>query len=223
MDAREYKNTNSNDFRKAKIAECYREYQVELMRSDAMDFDDMIFNTVKLLRENDDVLELYQHQFKYVIVDEYQDISRQRFDLTTALSEVCDGKIINCSRHIHSVKHNVPKSLKLFAEQIVKSISENDDFPKNYVIDIAEFEKECDRFIDIVELNPFSTSQCYVNNSVFLQADNKIIDTYRVLRFGYEYCLDYLDNPEKYVIERLTQENYEYSSDSQYCFVQVKD
>lgn len=86
MDAREYKNTNSNDFRKAKIAECYREYQAELMRSDAMDFDDMIFNTVKLLRENDDVLELYQNQFKYVIVDEYQDTSYAQYVLTYLLA-----------------------------------------------------------------------------------------------------------------------------------------
>lgn len=86
IDYNEYKSTYQNDFRKAKIAECYREYQSELMRSDAMDFDDMIFNTVKLFKENDDVLELYQHQFRYVIVDEYQDTSYAQYILTYLIS-----------------------------------------------------------------------------------------------------------------------------------------
>lgn len=83
---KEYKDTNQNDFRKSKIAECYREYQSELRRSDAMDFDDMIFNTVKLLQENEDVLESYQNQFKYIIVDEYQDTSYAQYVLTYLLA-----------------------------------------------------------------------------------------------------------------------------------------
>lgn len=86
IDPQEYKATTINDFRKAKIAQCYLEYQKELMRADAMDFDDMIFNTVRLLKENDDVLQLYQHQFKYVIVDEYQDTSYAQYVLTYLLA-----------------------------------------------------------------------------------------------------------------------------------------
>ena len=54
-------------------------YQKELKKSDAMDFDDIIFNTVKLLEENEDVRDLYQTQFKYVMVDEYQDTTRSMF------------------------------------------------------------------------------------------------------------------------------------------------
>lgn len=84
---REYKATTINDFRKAKIAQCYEAYQDELRRADAMDFDDMIYNTVQLLREHDDVRELYQHQFKYVIVDEYQDTSYAQYILTYLLAE----------------------------------------------------------------------------------------------------------------------------------------
>ena len=70
------------DFRKGKIAECYALYQKELLAADAMDFDDMIYNTVQLLRENDDVLELYQNQFRYVKVDEYQDTTHAQYVLT---------------------------------------------------------------------------------------------------------------------------------------------
>ncbi len=83
----EYRATTANDFRKAKIAQCYIEYQKELQRADAMDFDDMIYNTVRLLKENPDVLELYQRQFKYVIVDEYQDTSYAQYVLTYLLAD----------------------------------------------------------------------------------------------------------------------------------------
>lgn len=86
IDCAEYKKFAQNDFRKARIAECYELYQKELLRSDAMDFDDMIFNTVKLLRENQDVLELYQQQFKYIMVDEYQDTSHAQYVLVSMLA-----------------------------------------------------------------------------------------------------------------------------------------
>lgn len=82
----EYKKYSQNDFRKARIAECYELYQKELLKADAMDFDDMIFNTVKLLDENDDVRELYQKQFKYVMVDEYQDTSHAQYVLVSLLA-----------------------------------------------------------------------------------------------------------------------------------------
>lgn len=72
--------------------DCYLEYERWLKENQAVDFEDMINISAKVLR---DVKEMKEKlHFKYIIVDEYQDISRQRFDLTTALSEVCDGKII---------------------------------------------------------------------------------------------------------------------------------
>lgn len=87
IDPQEYKATSSNDFRKGKIAQCYELYQKELLKSDAMDFDDIIFNTVKLLKKNDDVRELYQTQFKYVMVDEYQDTNHAQYVLTSLLAD----------------------------------------------------------------------------------------------------------------------------------------
>ncbi len=83
----EYKQTSQNDFRKSKIAECYEMYQKELKKSDAMDFDDIIFNTVKLLEENEDVRDHYQTQFKYVMVDEYQDTNHAQYVLTSLLAD----------------------------------------------------------------------------------------------------------------------------------------
>lgn len=72
--------------------DCYLEYQRYLKENNAVDFEDMINESARVLRQVNEMKE--KLHFKYIIVDEYQDISRQRFDLTTALSEVCDGKII---------------------------------------------------------------------------------------------------------------------------------
>ena len=72
--------------------DCYLEYQRYLKENNAVDFEDMINESARVLRE---VKEMKRKlDFQYVIVDEYQDISRQRFDLVTALSEVTNAKII---------------------------------------------------------------------------------------------------------------------------------
>lgn len=72
--------------------DCYLEYERYLKDNNAVDFEDMINESARVLRE---VKEMKKKlDFKYIIVDEYQDISRQRFDLVTALSEVTDAKII---------------------------------------------------------------------------------------------------------------------------------
>ena len=72
--------------------DCYLEYERWLKENKAVDFEDMINESARILNE---VKEMKKKlDFKYIIVDEYQDISRQRFDLTKALSEVTNAKII---------------------------------------------------------------------------------------------------------------------------------
>ena len=72
--------------------DCYLEYQRYLKENDAVDFEDMINESARILRETKEMKR--KLDFQYIIVDEYQDISRQRFDLVTALAEVTDAKII---------------------------------------------------------------------------------------------------------------------------------
>lgn len=83
----EFLNLGSGNYREKQIGDCYKKYQTLLKNADAMDFDDIIFYTVKLLQENDDVREYYQNKFKYVLVDEYQDTNHAQFVLTKLLSE----------------------------------------------------------------------------------------------------------------------------------------
>ena len=70
-----------------KIARLYHAYQDTLKKSNAMDFDDLIVNTVKLFKDCPDVLENYQNRFLYIHVDEYQDTNTAQFELVRLLAE----------------------------------------------------------------------------------------------------------------------------------------
>lgn len=73
----------NGDFRKEKIASVYSLYQKRLKENNAIDFDDIINFTIKILTENPDVLEHYSEKFKYVLVDEYQDTNKAQFMLVS--------------------------------------------------------------------------------------------------------------------------------------------
>ncbi len=73
----------NGDFRKETIATVYELYQKRLKENNAIDFDDIINYTIKILLENPDVLEYYSNKFKYVLVDEYQDTNKSQFTLIT--------------------------------------------------------------------------------------------------------------------------------------------
>jgi len=70
-----------NDFREQKYAELYTMYQKRLEDSGAVDFDDIIMLTVRILKENKDAVSFCQNKFKYVLVDEYQDTNRAQYEL----------------------------------------------------------------------------------------------------------------------------------------------
>ena len=73
----------NGDFRKEKIALVYEMYQKRLKENNAIDFDDIINYTIKILMENPDILEYYSDKFHYVLVDEYQDTNKAQFTLVT--------------------------------------------------------------------------------------------------------------------------------------------
>lgn len=75
------------DNRKVQISKVYEIYQSRLQTSDAMDFDDMLLNTVRLFEKCPDILEIYQNQFKYIMVDEYQDTNKVQYKFVSMLAE----------------------------------------------------------------------------------------------------------------------------------------
>lgn len=94
--------------------ECYLEYEKELRKTNSIDFADMINKSAKLLQESQKVAG--QINFKYIIVDEYQDISRQRFDLVGALHDVTNAKIIAVGDDWQSIYAFSGADIKLFTD-----------------------------------------------------------------------------------------------------------
>lgn len=94
--------------------QCYLEYTKRLKQQHAVDFEDMINESARILREQKN--SGAKLDFKYIIVDEYQDISRQRFDLTKALSEVCDAKIIAVGDDWQSIYAYAGSDITLFTK-----------------------------------------------------------------------------------------------------------
>ena len=86
LEPEQYTVRANGDFRKEKIALVYEMYQKRLKENNAIDFDDIINYTIKILMENPDILEYYSDKFHYVLVDEYQDTNKAQFTLVTMLA-----------------------------------------------------------------------------------------------------------------------------------------
>ncbi|MDO5133501.1 MAG: UvrD-helicase domain-containing protein, partial [Eubacteriales bacterium] len=87
LTARQYREENDwESFRKKQIGMAYEEYQRLLRKNNALDFDDLLMLTVELFHSHDEVLEMYQHRFRYIMVDEYQDTNAAQFEIVRLLA-----------------------------------------------------------------------------------------------------------------------------------------
>lgn len=84
----EYEQSAGFDIKLKTIAKLYKLYSDELKSNDAMDFDDMICNTVKLLKTDEELLRYYGNKFKYIMVDEYQDTNHAQYVLVSLLASI---------------------------------------------------------------------------------------------------------------------------------------
>ena len=74
------------DYQKQAVIQVYKEYQAQLRKNNALDFDDLIMKTVELFQCNPDVLDSYQERFRYIMVDEYQDTNLAQFQFVSLLA-----------------------------------------------------------------------------------------------------------------------------------------
>lgn len=118
------------DFREKKIAELYVEYQKELKKNNALDFDDLLLKTVELFEQDRDVLEYYQNRFRYIMVDEYQDTNRVQFKLVDQLA----GKY----RNICVVGDDDQSIYKFRGADIENILSFESAFPGAHVIKLEQ-------------------------------------------------------------------------------------
>lgn len=86
-DPDDYIENNSMNFKAETVAKVYARYMEDLQQNNAMDFDDLLWNAVKLFEASSEVLSYYQERFKYIMVDEYQDTNYLQYKLIHALAE----------------------------------------------------------------------------------------------------------------------------------------
>lgn len=122
MDAPTFENIYRNDYRMNIISKIYYRYQTKLRKNNALDFDDIILNTVKILSENPDVLAKYRDKFKYILVDEYQDTNNSQYLLINLLAG---------EHHNLCVVGDDDQSIYKFRGANINNILNfNDDFPE---------------------------------------------------------------------------------------------
>src|SRR3989344_1778127 len=132
-DSDEYADSAKEFFEKI-VAKIYPLYQKKLQTSNAMDFDDLVFLTVRLLQERKDILEKYQNHFKYILVDEYQDTNRSQYLFLKMLAQKHQNIMAVGDdyqgiysfrqadiRNILSFEKNYPQAKIIFLEQNYRS------------------------------------------------------------------------------------------------------
>ena len=78
---------HAGNFHEKKVAEVYELYQKKLRTNNALDFDDLLMLSVRLLQNNEEILEKYQEKFQYIMIDEYQDTNRAQYLLAHMLAD----------------------------------------------------------------------------------------------------------------------------------------
>lgn len=77
----------SGDWKRERVAKIYARYDCILCEANALDFDDLILHTVRLLQNEPDVRAYYQRKFRYILIDEYQDTNRMQYELVRLLAD----------------------------------------------------------------------------------------------------------------------------------------
>ena len=145
------------DWKLQKYAAVYAEYQAELKKNNAMDFDDLLLQTNILLRDCPDVLARYQEQFQYILVDEYQDTNYAQYTIIRRLSQthskVCvvgdDAQSIYSFRgakieNILSFKKDYPSAMVFKLEQNYRSTQTIVDAANSVIVrNSKRMEKHC--------------------------------------------------------------------------------
>jgi hypothetical protein len=177
----------------------------------------------KIVQREADLIEFLQDKCPNLndelLITDYLMMRKDSFGKKEFRTIVLEGEIFNVSREVHSVRHIVPAKWIKEAELFVDKISFETNLPSNYVLDIGEFEDEGHRYWDIVEMNPITSSLCYVNNSIFSQCTDEILEWYRKTGMGKEYCYDACLYPNMYVLERDANKSYEYTNEERYSFL----
>lgn len=169
--------------------QCYHEYTKCLKERHAIDFEDMINDSARILREAEQ--QKLKLDFKYIIVDEYQDISRQRFDLTKELSRLCDAKIIAVGDDWQSIYAYAGSDITLFTHF-------KDIFGYGLELRITKTYRNAQEVIDIAggfiqknseQIQKALISPKHISNPVIIQTYTEEVDRKKYEGRGGKYFL----------------------------------
>lgn len=176
-----------------------------------------------LLDDNNMVISLLsqycKNTYDELMISELFDNAKDSFGVKETRHFVLNRILTNSSRKVHTLKHSVMKSHIIKANDVIARLNMNTDFPVNYVLDIGDFKKQGKQITDVVEINPITSSLCYVNNSIFNQKIQKIENIFDMYGIGYEYCYDCLTNRQLYSLKRYFNVNYEYKNENYYNLI----
>ena len=169
--------------------QCYHEYTKCLKERHAIDFEDMINDSARILREAEE--QKLKLDFKYIIVDEYQDISRQRFDLTKELSNLCNAKIIAVGDDWQSIYAYAGSDITLFTHF-------KESFGYGLKLSITKTYRNAQEIIDIAggfiqknseQIRKALISQKHISNPVIIQTYTEEVDRKKYEGRGGKYFL----------------------------------
>ena len=140
QDVDSFRALNAKNYFNLKVAEVYELYQRKLKRNNALDFDDIVLNTVKIFMENPDILENYQNRFKYILVDEYQDTNNVQYMLISLLAQG--------SRNICVVGDDDQSIYKFRGANIQNILGFEDEFTDAHVIKLEQNYRSTQNILD---------------------------------------------------------------------------
>ncbi len=122
------------------VAKLYTQYQQLLREHDAVDFDDLIFHVVTLFKTSPQILEKYQNQFRYILIDEYQDTNRAQYVLTKMLAQIHNNVCVvgDFSQSIYSWRGADYRNLLRFKE----------DFPNTKTFSLSQNYRSTQKILD---------------------------------------------------------------------------
>ncbi len=235
------KNTNiqaeDRQAAKPKIGEVYKIYESRCFKSGAMDFDDLLFKTNILLRDHPDVLHKYQHRFKYILVDEYQDTNFSQYiivkKLAAAFQNVCvvgdDAQSIYAFRganiqNILNFKTDYPESKTFKLEENYRS-TKNIVNAANSIIKHNSEQIEKNVFTSNVEGNKIKIHRAATDNEEGKMVANLIYDTqFSQQARPKDFAILYRTNAQSRAMEEaLRRKNIAYKIHGGQSFYQRKE
>ena len=194
----QYRAKVKGDFRRETISKVYDLYQQRLRENNAIDFDDIINFTIKILLENVDVLEYYTNKFQYILVDEYQDTNKSQFTLITLLA----------SKHgnITAVGDNDQGIYSFRGADITNILNFERDFPGTKIIKLEQNYRCTGNILNVA-------NEIIKNNEV--KYEKKLWTENEKGELPKIYCSDNEYDEGRYIVEQIEhlkrQEKYRYS------------